>query len=345
MSLQKTITRLLLKLPDGILVAMSGGKPIVRDGRKLDARFQFIEAAATKQPFPDPLTPKFARDGTDLLTSLFGGALEPGVAFSDITIPATGREIPARVYRPQNQRPQAPLMVFFHFGGGVVGNVGTCHAFCSIIAKIVGCPVLSIEYRLAPEHQWPAGLDDAIDGFLWGRDNAAKFGAPANLAAAGGDSMGGNFTAILAIEMKKRGLEQPSLQLLIYPATDITDTRGSMQSCADAYPLTKATMDWFMINYLPVGTDHGDLRISPAKAHDLSGLAPAIIATAGHDPLHDQGMAYADLLSKSGGTAQAKSYDSLSHGFTAYTGAVPAADKACREIAASVLAAYRTLGH
>jgi acetyl esterase len=345
MSLQKTITSLLLKLPDGVLVALSGAKPIVRDGRKLDARFQFIEAAAAKQPFPDPLTPKFARDGTDLLTSLFGGQLEAGVTFSDITIPATGRTIPARAYRPSDQRPEAPLMVFFHFGGGVVGNVGTCHAFCSIIAKIVGCPVLSIEYRLAPEHQWPAGLDDAIDGFLWGRDHAAQFGAPSGLASAGGDSMGGNFTAILALEMKRRELTQPTLQLLIYPATDITDTTGSMVSCADAYPLTKNTMDWFMANYLPAGTDHSDVRISPALAPDLSGLAPAIIVTAGHDPLHDQGMAYEGLLRRAGVDAKATSYGSLAHGFTAYTGVVPDADKACREIAVSVHAAYRQQGH
>jgi acetyl esterase len=341
MSLQKTITGLLLKLPDSILIAMSGGKPVVRDGRKLDARFQFIAAAAAKQHLPDPLTPKFARDGTDLLTYLFGGPLEAGVTFSDITIAVDGRTLAARAYRPANQRAVAPLMVFFHFGGGVVGNVGTCHAFCSIIASIVGCPVLSIDYRLAPEHQWPAGLDDAIDCYLWARNNASQFGAPAGLASAGGDSMGGNFTAILALEMMRRGLAQPTLQLLIYPAIDITDTTGSMQTCADAYPLTKATMDWFMANYLPTGVDLNEVRISPAKAPDFSGLAPAIIVTAGHDPLRDQGMAYEGILKKAGVEVQTICYDILAHGFTAYTGAVPAADKACREIAVSVLAVYR----
>jgi acetyl esterase len=345
MTLQKTLTGLLLKLPDSVLVAMSGGKPVVRDGRKLDARFQFIEAAAAKQPFPDPLTPQFARDGTNLLTYLFGGVPETDVSFSDIQIPAIGRTISARAYRPANQRPDAPLMVFYHFGGGVVGNVGTCDAFCSIIAKIVGCPVLSVEYRLAPEHQWPAGLDDAVDAFVWARGNASQFGAPEGLAAAGGDSMGGNFAAILALEMKRRGLAQPTLQLLIYPATDITITTGSMETCAQAYPLTKATMDWFMANYLPEGTNHSDLRISPAKTADLSGLAPAIVVTAGHDPLRDQGMAYAKLLEAAGVSASAVCYDSLAHGFTAYTGAVPAADKACREIATSILEAYRQQGH
>ncbi len=341
MNLQRIIIRLLMKLPDGVLRGMSGGAPIMRDGRTLDARFQFIGASAAKQPLPDPFTPATIRAGVDMLTDLFGGKAEPGVIWSDIQLPLQGRTIPARAYRPANHKPDAPIMVFYHFGGGVIGNIGTCHAFCSMIAAHVGCPVLSVEYRLAPEHQWPAGLDDAIDAFLWARDNGAQFGAPVGVAAAGGDSMGGNFTAILAQELKRRGLAQPTLQLLIYPATDMTQTSGSMQSCADAYPLTKSTMDWFMANYLPANTDPADLRISPAKETDLSGLAPAIVVTAGHDPLRDQGMVYAELLRAAGVETQARCYDTLAHGFTAYTGGVPAADKACREIIEMVAIAYR----
>jgi acetyl esterase len=344
MSLQKTITNLLLKLPDGMLVAMSGGTPIVRDGRKLDARFQFIEAAAAKHPIPDPLTPKFAREGTDLLTTLFGGPRESGVTCAEIAIPATGRTIPARSYRPAQQNPKAPLMVFYHFGGGVIGNLETCDAFCSMIATIAQCAVVSVDYRLAPEHQWPAGLDDAVDSFIWARDNAGQFGAPGGLAAAGGDSMGGNFTAILCQDLKTRGLPQPALQVLIYPATDLTSIDGSMQSCATAYPLTKATMDWFMANYLPTGTDQTDVRISPALYADLSGLAPAIIVMAGHDPLRDQGFAYGKLLDAAGVTTYVSCYDSLAHGFTAFTGSVPAADKACREMAGAIRDAFRQLG-
>lgn len=345
MSLQKTITSLLLKLPDGMLVAMSGGAPIVRDGRTLDARFQFIEAAAAKRPLPDPLTPQIARQGVDMLTDLFGGTRQNGVNCTEIIIPAKARTIPARSYRPTNQNPKAPLLVFFHFGGGVVGNVGTCDNFCSLIAKVVGCPVLSVEYRLAPEHQWPAGLDDAVDSFIWARDNAAQFGAPAGLAAAGGDSMGGNFTAILCQDLKARDLSQPILQVLIYPATDLTVEDGSMQSCADAYPLTKATMDWFMANYLPTGASNTDVRLSPAKASDLSGLAPAIVVMAGHDPLRDQGFAYGAQLEAAGVATQVSCYDSLAHGFTAYMGAIPAADRACREIATTIAKSYRDQGH
>lgn len=345
MSLQKTITGLLLKLPDGVLTKMAGGKPVVRDGRTLDARFAFIAAAASKRPLPDPLTPEFARNGVDLLTFLFGGSRETGVACTDISIALEGRWLKARTYRPGNQRASAPLLVFFHFGGGVVGNIGTCDTFCSVLAKIVGCPVLSVDYRLAPEHPWPAGLNDAIDSFMWARDNAAQFGAPVGLAAAGGDSMGGNFTAILAQELKSRGLPQPVAQLLIYPATDITEQSGSMQSCADAYPLTRDTMIWFMANYLPVGTDPNDVRISPAKSENVSGLAPALVVMAGHDPLYDQGHAYGAQLSAANVTTQILSYDSLAHGFTAYMGGVPAADHACREIATTLLALYREQGY
>ena len=252
MSLQKTIINLLLKLPDPILVSMAGGKPVVRDGRTLDARFQFIAHSVTKRGPPPELTKEFARQGTEILTVLFGG--------------------------------------------GVVGSLETCHALCSILAKTIGCPVLSVDYRLAPEHPWPAGLNDAIDSYLWARDHAQEFGAPAGVAAVGGDSMGGNFSAIIAQEMQRRELPQPFRQLLIYPATTILETEGSMQSCADAYPLTADIMAWFMANYLPNANLGEDLRVSPALATSLAGLAPAIVITAGHDPLRDQGKAYAGAL-------------------------------------------------
>jgi acetyl esterase/lipase len=344
MSLEKTIINLLLKLPDPILLSLAGGTPVVRDGRTLDARFQFIAHSVTKRGAPPELTTEFARHGTEILTVLFGGPLEQGVSYQDRTLQLSSRTIPARSYRPSNQNPQAPLLVFYHFGGGVVGSLETCHAFCSILAKTIGCPVLSVDYRLAPEHPWPAGLEDAIDSFLWARDHAQEFGAPAGVAAVGGDSMGGNFSAILAQEMQRRELPQPFLQLLIYPATTILATEGSMQSCADAYPLTADIMAWFMANYLPNSNLGADLRVSPALAPSLASLAPAIVITAGHDPLRDQGKAYAEALEAAEVKVHYQCYDSLAHGFTAYTGGVPAADRACREIAAVAARAYRAMG-
>jgi acetyl esterase/lipase len=344
MSAQKIIANLMLKLPAPVLVAMSGGRPVVRDGLTLDPGFQFIAASLAKQPLPEVLHPEMMRAGTDKLVELFGGTLEAEVACAEHVITLEGRAIAARSYRPAKQNPLAPLMVFYHFGGGVVGSMETCHAFCSMLAKIVACPVLSVDYRLAPEHRWPAGLDDAIDAFIWARAHASDFGAPKDQASVGGDSMGGNFSAIIAQEMQRRGLPQPFLQLLIYPATTILEQGGSMQSCADAFPLTARIMDWFMANYLPADAKPEDVRISPALAPSLNGLAPTIMVTAGHDPLRDQGMAYAKALSDAGVRVKSLCFETMAHGFTAYTGGIANARRACFEIARLTAQTYRDLG-
>jgi acetyl esterase/lipase len=344
MNMQVALTRAILKLPAPLLVAMSGGRTVEVGGRPLDPHFQFIGHAAARQPPPAAVTPESVRQGTDMLTTLFGGKPDRGVSWSPVTLDLPGRAIGGRVYRPERQNPAAPLMVYYHFGGGVVGTMETCHAFCTILAAIVGCPVLSVDYRLAPEHVWPAGLDDAIDAYLWGRDNAGRFGAPTGVAAAGGDSMGGNFTAILCQEMKRRGEPQPFLQLLIYPATDITAAGGSMDTYGASFPLTADTMAWFMSQYLPEGADPAHERLSPHLTRDLSGLAPAIVVTAGHDPLSDQGDAYAERLEAAGVNTLHRREDTLVHGFIAFTGGAPAADAACRHLARDVAKAYRAMG-
>jgi acetyl esterase len=345
MNVQRTIARLMLKLPEGVLRAMSGGHPVTLGGRTLDAHFQFIATQAAKQPPPDPFTVEAGRAGTDMLSFMFGGSPEPGVSWTDRTIPgAAGRAIPVRVYRPERQRATAPAMTYLHFGGGVVGGIETCHAFCTILAKEIGCPIVSVNYRLAPEHPWPAGLDDSRAAFEWTRDHAGELGAPAGAAAIGGDSMGGNFSAIIAQDMAGSGSAQPFFQLLIYPATDLLAEGGSMATYGQSFPLTADTMAWFMAHYLPEGTDRSDLRLSPLRAPDLSGLAPALVATAGFDPLLDQGRAYAEALEQAGVSVQYVCFDALAHGFTAFTGGVPAADAACRAIARQTARAYRALG-
>ena len=251
-----------------------------------------------------------------------------------------GGQLPLRAYRPAEQDADAPLIVFAHFGGGVIGDLETCHAFCGILARIARTAVLSVDYRLAPDHRFPAGLDDVLAAYRWGRDNAARFGARPGTAAIGGDSMGGNFAAIVAQEMQRTGEAQPALQLLIYPAVDVASETASMSTYADAYPLSRPIMDWFMGHYMGPDADPADPRLSPNKAADLSGLAPAVVITAGFDPLVDQGEAYAKRLKAAGVPVTYRCYDSLAHGFTAFTGAVPAADAACREVARLVGEAF-----
>ena len=339
-AVQKFILKTILSLPSPILRAMSGGGVVYRGGRTLDPRFQFFAHAAKKMPSMTTLPPDVARDASAKGLVAVAGPAEPGVRTESLSIEGPGGPLPLRAYRPAEQDASAPLIVFAHFGGGVIGDLETCHAFCGILAKIARTAVLSVDYRLAPDHRFPAGLDDVLAAYRWGRDNAARFGALPGTAAIGGDSMGGNFAAIIAQEMQRTGEAQPALQILIYPAVDVASETASMETYADAYPLSRAIMDWFMGHYMGPDADPADPRLSPNKTADLSGLAPAVVITAGFDPLVDQGEAYAKRLQAAGVPVTYRCYDSLAHGFTAFTGAVPAADVACREIAGLVRGAF-----
>ena len=343
MTIQALIARALLKLPESWLVKMSGGQPVEIGGRTLDPHFQFIAHGAARQPAMSSMSASEGQAASRAGLAMFAAAPEPGVTWQDFSIKGPGGELPVRLYSPQDQDASAPLMVYAHFGGGVIGDVETCHAFCTMISKIARCLVLSVEYRLAPEHKFPAGLEDVIAAYEWALSNAEKYDAPAGRAAIGGDSMGGNFAAVLTQEMKRDHKPLPCLQLLIYPATDMVTDTASMELYAGTYPLSRDTMDWFMRHYLPDGQDMSDLRISPALETDLTGLSPAILVTAGFDPLADQGQIYADRLETAGVPVIFKCYDRLAHGFTAFTSVVPAADTACREIADMVREAYARL--
>lgn len=328
-----------LNRPDRTLVAASGGQSRSAGGRTLDPRFQFLEYHARKRAPDGAPTPAAARAQTRMLTTLFGGKAEPGVRWEDASLACADRTVRGRCYRPVDQDAQRPAIVFCHFGGGVVGDLETCHAFCSILSRVVRTAVVSVEYRLAPEHPFPAGLEDALAAYRWVvRFGPERLGVGPQPPVIGGDSMGGNFAAVICQQLKRAGEPQPSLQLLIYPATDMTASGGSMATYADAFPLTEATMRWFLSQYVAQGADLTDFRLSPGLG-DLSGLAPALVYGAGFDPLSDQAEHYAAALQAAGGSSRLRLFDRLSHGFTAFTGAVPAADAACRIIAKDVAAA------
>jgi acetyl esterase/lipase len=339
-AVQKAILKVLLSLPTPVLRAMSGGGVVYQGGRTLDPRFQFLTAGARRMPAMSSLTPEEARAASAGGLAAMTGKPEPGVRVENLPIDGPGGPLKLRAYRPAEQDPAAPLMVFAHFGGGVIGDLETSDVFCQILARIARCAVLSVDYRLAPETRFPGGLEDVLAAYRWGRDNAVRFGAPEGLAAIGGDSMGGNFAAVVAQEMKRAGEPQPALQLLIYPAVDVASETQSMTTFGDAYPLSRDTMNWFMAHYMSPDADPADPRLSPIRTEDLSGLAPAIVATAGFDPLVDQGECYAKRLRDAGVPVVYRCYDSLAHGFTAFTGAIPTADTACREIAGFVRQAY-----
>jgi acetyl esterase/lipase len=339
-NLQQLMVRALLALPRPLLRVMSGGGVVYKGGRTLDARFQFLANAGKGAPPLSSLSPEDARNASAAGLAAVTGAPERALTLEDFTVPSVNGDVRVRAYRPDEQDTDAPVMVFAHMGGGVIGDLETCHTFCTLLAVIGRGPVISVDYRLSPENRYPKGLEDVLAVYRWARDNTARFDAPEGRVAIGGDSMGGNFAAVIAQEMKRTGEPQPELQLLIYPAVDVASETASMTTYADAYPLSTETMTWFMGHYMPPDANPANPRLSPVKAEDLGGLCPAIVATAGFDPLVDQGELYARRLKEAGVSVTYRCYDHLAHGFCAFTGAVPAADAASREIAAMVRKHY-----
>lgn len=337
MSLQRILAKTIASLPGDIIVKLSGGEPITIEGRTLEPQLQMLAWNGRSAPPISSMPAEMVQAGMKAQMALLADVASDGAGVTGLNIPGPdGNDIPARLYRPASQDPRHPLIVYFHMGGGVIGDLETCHAWCAMLAQGAQAPVLSVDYRLAPQHIFPAGLNDSIAAYKWGVANAAKFGAPAGKAAVGGDSMGGNFSAVISQKMKREGGPIPALQLLIYPAIDLSKDYKSKTSFANLFTLSKDTMDWFMQQYLPEGFDYTDLRISPGQEKDLSGLPPAVIVTAGHDPLVDEGDEYAARLKAAGVAVAHKRYDSLAHAFTAFTFISPGSRKACQETAEMV---------
>ena len=342
MNLQRLIVRGLMKLPEGALRAMAGGKPLAIDGRVMDPRVQLLAVQGAKAPSITTLDPVAARAATSEGLSLLDDAPRASVKIDEMTVPGPESALPARLYRPKGASGPLPGLVYFHMGGCVIGDLDTCNTFCSILSEIAQCAVLSVEYRLAPEHKFPAAVDDALAAYKWARENAGSLGMDEAHIGVGGDSAGGYLSAVVAQQMKATGDAAPAVQLLIYPVTDMEAQGGSMKSCGDVYPLTADIMQWFIDHYIRSAEDKKDLRASPLKAQDLSGLPPAILVTAGFDPLRDQGTEYAEKLKAANVPVTYRCYDRLAHAFTAMSGTVPAARQACEEIAADVKKALHT---
>tara|TARA_R110000868_G_scaffold29322_5_gene108961 strand:+ start:23462 stop:24487 length:1026 start_codon:yes stop_codon:yes gene_type:complete len=339
-NVQKLIVRTLLMLPDPVLLAMSGGKPLQIDGRTLDVQTQFLAAQGAKAPSLTTLDPVAGREATRAGLALLDGARDPRVDVRDMKVTGADGDLDARLYTPTNASGPLPGIVFFHFGGCVIGDLDTCDTFCTMMSEIAECVVLSVAYRLAPEHKFPAAVDDALAAFRFACKNSNALGMNHRIAV-GGDSAGGYLSAVVAQETLRRDEETPSAQLLIYPVTDMTWQGGSWDTCADVYPLTQDVMQWFIETYLNSEAEKSDLRVSPLKAGNLEDVASAIVITSGFDVLRDQGTAYAEKLKEAGVKVTYRCYDRLAHGFTAMTGAVPAARRACEEIARELHSALR----
>ncbi|MCX7367215.1 MAG: alpha/beta hydrolase [Alphaproteobacteria bacterium] len=311
----------------------------------LDAETRFLldlmdKAVANGRPRLETLPYKEGRTGVDKMSE-DSEADPPEVAsVGDGEFEGPRGLITFRAYRPHGA-PAGPLptLIYYHGGGFVIGNIATHDSTCRRLANKSRCQVISIDYRLAPEHPFPAPIDDGIAAFRHIRDNAASFGVDPTRLAVGGDSAGGQMAAVVCQTCRDAGEAMPAFQMLIYPATDSSKESGSRKSFAEGYFLSKALMDWFWKAYVPAGTDLADLRLSPLLAKDLAGLPPAFVLTAGYDPLRDEGRAYADRLIDAGVKTTYVNYPGTIHGFFSLTRFLKQGIKANDE-AAAVLAAH-----
>jgi acetyl esterase len=294
-----------------------------------------VEAAG--QPKLWELSPPEAREKVIELTRAVECA-EPIGKIEDRTLPGPAGPLPFRIYTPlrADDGPSGGL-VFFHGGAWVLGNLDTHDCLCRILANESGCRLVSVDYRLAPEHPFPAAVDDACAATAWVAAHAAELGIDPNCLAVAGDSAGGNLAAIVCQSMKDSGLAI-ALQVLLCPVTDIAADNQSRREFVEGYFLEGPLMSWAGAHYLPAGADLNDPRLSPLRAPDLSGLPPAVIHTAGYDLLRDEGKDYADALERAGVEVRYVCHEHMIHHFYAMGGAIPYARTALKAMGTDIKA-------
>ena len=299
---------------------LAGGRSVTIDGNTLDPTLQLMLSAQRAVGINGLAVEgdqAASRAQAREMTRAFGGP-QIHVGVDEVSVPGPAGAIAARHYRPVTAEP-APLLVFYHGGGWVIGDLDTHDALCRLTCRDAGVHVLSIDYRLAPEHPAPAAVDDAYAAFRWAHEHAGDLGAIPGKIAVGGDSAGGNLATVvsqLARDDEDPQGPKPVLQWLIYPRTDLTARTRSQSLFADGFVLTKRDIDWFDSQYLGgSGVEPTDPRVSPLLAESLSGLPPALIATAGFDPLRDEGEQYAAALQAAGTAVDLRSMGSLTHAF------------------------------
>jgi len=288
------------------------GRPAYEDLSAAEARAYYLAARIVSNPEPRELA-----------------------SVQEVAIPGPAGDLPARIYTPQTLRQDgglAPALVFFHGGGWVIGNLDTHDVVCRAIADDGELLVISIDYRLAPEHKFPAAVDDAIAATRWIADNARTLGIDAAQLCVGGDSAGGNLAAVVALHARDHGGPVLAGQVLIYPATDFAMSHPSHSEPETSVLLTHSVIRWFRDHYLTGAHDTDDWRASPARAETLAGLPPAFVITAGADPLRDEGDEYARRLADAGVPVTHRTYPGQFHGFFTMGKLLPQANVAVSEI-------------
>ncbi len=265
-------------------------------------------------------------------------------AVRDIAAPGPGGEIPLRLYRGSGTQAtdKLPVLIYFHGGGWVLGDLDSHDVICRRLANDAACCVVSVDYRLAPEHRYPAAVVDSAAATQWIVEQAEALAIDSERVAVGGDSAGGNLAAVMALMARDEALPPLGFQLLIYPAVEMTATQPSYDRITEGYPLTTSTMKWFRDHYIADRHLDIDWRASPLRAADLSGVAPGFVLTVAHDPLCDEGIAYARRMEQEGVPVTHVHMSDQMHGFLGMGRVIRAADFALNLMAAALRAAWAT---
>ncbi len=302
----------------------------------LDPDAQAYLDALAGAPSMSEVGPVEARRGFEAAAPELFGPTDPVGAVFDQTIPGPVR---TRVYQPVGAGRDLPVLVYFHSGGWVIGSLDTHDGLCRALCARTPCVVVAVDYRLAPEHRFPAAVEDAWAATAWVAEHAGSIGADPTRIAVGGDSAGGTLAAAVTFRARAKGLPLV-FQLLVYPVTDFDLDTMSYVENATGYGLTRDTMRWFWEQYLGPDGDGGAREASPLREPDLSGLPPALVITAEYDPLRDEGEAYAGRLEAAGVTVELSRYEGLIHGSALRPAAIPRGNEMLDEAATALRGAF-----
>jgi acetyl esterase len=298
-------------------------------------RFFELMKQTGARPVSD-MEPPEAREYYRQRTRMTEGPAPEMAETRDLSAPGPAGPIPLRLYRPHGAPAEgAPALVYLHGGGWVIGDLDTHDVLCRQIARAAGGVVIAVDYRLAPEHPFPEPLNDCLTALNWIAANGQTLGIDRSRIGLGGDSAGGNMTASACIHARDHG---PSLrcQILIYPSTDMLNRHPSRVALANMPPLTLPVIDWFHSRYMPLPAHAKDWRASPMLAESLAGLPPALVIVAGQDPLHDEGIAYAERMKQAGVETVVRDFPGQIHGFMNMGGVMRATHEAVAEIGSAL---------